>query len=670
MSHHHPTTGVAMLIAANYQQYLDYVVYYVSENPFFKNNPKFPPESIKQIALFFLHEAQKTCSTPEELHEYLKIIPKKAEEHYRPQLDASSSRQQAKVTAPTQQPQQKPEAKQEAITTHIVSATPPDQQVKTSTTPQASPQPAQIPSQQPSVAESISYESLTSPELIKKEFWRVFWALKKRKVGNVDLVVYLYEEFKKLTPQIQAWIHKVAEVSICLSSRCILILCIVKVPDNRDLLSELQDMDNKFKKLIKFVKDCFLHIHEHYHKYMETCKDLDPKERESKAFNNLVEKSALEISKEKIRLLTQMEVILTTEKEKLVKFEKKYENKLEEIQKAKREAQEFLKILSDPSMKLETEQRLSQVFDRIKRYIHVPSFDEFVEEEMEKRKIHQIGETEEGLPSKSRKFENGSLENEAHRGRLFSSFLKLLLHRQYYESYTFMGFISKLTNNLKHHLKIEKGSNIDASIDLDIRYYTRQELEPTEAEGTPTGAVSSPASLSSMKSTSESSIATNITDLQSLSVFQSEGFAESSVNYVIEVAINIHISGSFDQKETESSSSSSSVDLLLCPPLRIFVNFHPESNSIQIMDPGVDFNLDNVKIFPSKQNFLTIPTQSSLKSPTSRYSLLSNTLFQAVKQAIIKTCTNAQPPENHILSLIHTYVQTSTRALDAINVGI
>ncbi|KAF0972719.1 hypothetical protein FDP41_008968 [Naegleria fowleri] len=633
MSHHHPTTGVAMLIAANYQQYLDYVVYYVSENPFFKNNPKFPPESIKQIALFFLHEAQKTCSTPEELHEYLKIIPKKAEEHYRPQLDASSSRQQAKVTAPTQQPQQKPEAKQEAITTHIVSATPPDQQVKTSTTPQASPQPAQIPSQQPSVAESISYESLTSPELIKKEFWRVFWALKKRKSWKCGF-------------------------------------SIAEVPDNRDLLSELQDMDNKFKKLIKFVKDCFLHIHEHYHKYMETCKDLDPKERESKAFNNLVEKSALEISKEKIRLLTQMEVILTTEKEKLVKFEKKYENKLEEIQKAKREAQEFLKILSDPSMKLETEQRLSQVFDRIKRYIHVPSFDEFVEEEMEKRKIHQIGETEEGLPSKSRKFENGSLENEAHRGRLFSSFLKLLLHRQYYESYTFMGFISKLTNNLKHHLKIEKGSNIDASIDLDIRYYTRQELEPTEAEGTPTGAVSSPASLSSMKSTSESSIATNITDLQSLSVFQSEGFAESSVNYVIEVAINIHISGSFDQKETESSSSSSSVDLLLSPPLRIFVNFHPESNSIQIMDPGVDFNLDNVKIFPSKQNFLTIPTQSSLKSPTSRYSLLSNTLFQAVKQAIIKTCTNAQPPENHILSLIHTYVQTSTRALDAINVGI
>ncbi|KAG2385524.1 hypothetical protein C9374_003339 [Naegleria lovaniensis] len=655
----HQQTTVSMLIAANYQQYVDYVVYYISEHPFFKNNPKFPPESIKQIAIFFIHEAQKTCSTPEELNSYLQIIPKKAEEYYRPQLDASTHRQQPKTT-PTSQPQQQqaqPELKQETSTTHVQPSTaPPDQkqQVKTSTTPQSSPQPAQSPSQQPNVAESISYESLTSPELIKKEFWRVFFTLKKRKVGNVDLIVHLYEEFKKLSPQIQSWIHKVTET-----------------PDNGDLLAELQDIDNKFKRLIKFVKDCFLSIHEHYHKYMEVLKELDPKERESKAFNNLVEKSPVETSKEKIKLLTQMEVILTTEKDKLTKFSGKYEKKLEEIQRVKQEAQEFLKSLSDPKKKLENDQRLSQIFDKVKKHIHVPTFDDLLEESSEKRKMDQI---EEELPSKSRKFENGSLENEVRRTRLFSAFLKSLLHRQYYDSLSFMNFISQFTNSLKQHLKIENGSNLDASIDLDIRHYTKQELEATNQaeEESSTGVVSSPASLSSMRSTSESSMATNLTDLQSLSIFQSEGFVENSVNYVIEVAISIHLSRRFNQKETErtSAQSSSSVDLLLCPPLRIFVNFHPESNSIQIMDPGVDFNLDNASIFPSKQNSLIIPTTEFL--PTAHYSLLSNTLFQAVKQAIIKTCMNGtvQPSENQILSLIHAYVQTSTQALDAINVGI
>ena len=254
-----------------------------------------------------------------------------------------------------------------------------------------------------------------------------------------------------------------------------------------------------------------------------------------------------------------------------------------------------------------------------------------------KRKHDELEEEKENI-SKVRKHDSESMDEQAHPFRLF---LKNLLSRLYTDQITYKNYFTSIAKTVERQIRFTNAQNqLSVSVELDIRFFPKQDYAKEQGDEESFERSVSPSSLRS----SEVSLATNLNDLQNVNIFQTDGLPENSLNYVIEVAVYIKISEHVSPEKV-------SISLLLCPPIDIFVNFHPESHSIKLIEPGVDFSQDNIENFPAKINYLTI-TFSQITSPT-RYSLLTNTFFQVVKQSILRSWdTSTQQPEDSILQLI------------------
>ncbi|EFC50689.1 hypothetical protein NAEGRDRAFT_56451 [Naegleria gruberi] len=230
------------------EKFVTYTTSLVSNHEFFKNNPKFPKETVDQIALYFVTQAWNTSPTKQVFIQELQNIPYHAEQHYRPQ----------------QPPQQETTVQQNQ---HTI------QQQQSNQTPKNNTQ------------QSNSQQSTQTPQQPVNEsqiFWDTFIGIIKNK-HECDRLRHDYGTAKQL---------------------------LEKFKEKRDKFITVlgyNDADKKVQQLeiiTKNLKQYFFDHQNNYNAFLEKNKD------ETAAMSNLVKTSPIRRFKEEIEVLKQLSTIV------------------------------------------------------------------------------------------------------------------------------------------------------------------------------------------------------------------------------------------------------------------------------------------------------------------------------------------------------------------------
>jgi len=200
MSHHHAASWKDSVKEEDRNQYLQYTLKIISENPYFKDNPKFPRDILFQIANYFWADAWARCTSPEDFVRILEAAPRAAEQHYR-SMDTGNQPTPEQNQVQPQQQQTTSEVSTQQQRSHSV------RHHDTQHTPKTV---EQIQQMQPVAEQGISQNKPEQPSP-KREFWETWIQVKKKKVADLDVIAKCYKQLKESEQLMSRNLHKKRE---------------------------------------------------------------------------------------------------------------------------------------------------------------------------------------------------------------------------------------------------------------------------------------------------------------------------------------------------------------------------------------------------------------------------------------------------------------------------
>ena len=478
----------------------------------------------------------------------------------------------------------------------------------------------------------------------------------------------------------------------------------------KEILLHSQSL-KKTQELIAALKTCFTDFHEHYTTFFQSHSHLENKEKA--AFENLIEKSHVDGS------LTSF----------IRSIQKKAMEEVNQVEEAKKEAKEREQIRHEATHLLdaiffnkdalfpetprdggEKEKTLIQAVSSLRKSIGVPLLDDLVgSDSSTKRKLGYEPTSE--LPHKIRK---GSCpSNEAPKHCPFRDYLHAILSAKMDSGESIGLTLSRLTSSMtvdeekrKKYVHFKNISNLNASVELDIRFYPLHTVDNILIANSCVGeedfrksimspsssSMPSPAIVSTPMSESSENVHVNIDEQPYPTDIPSQ--APSGTYYSVEIALVVRLYQTTYAKDEnpiniyedvlEQSGLVSPVptislhkteltkNIVILPPFKVCVLFEKESNTFQVED-NLEFCEDFISNFvPSQANQTpqTIPYSTFTQTNGPYFSIANMNQFSNFKHNFISKAKekigNSQG-RNKFLKLVQGYVSYGSHMFKSID---